>query len=120
MRRFSWPLAANVALMHLITVLILWFMIIMNALGRAMAGMVALLTRGRAAAPGGPVDETALSILIQPAGMVIRRFDHLPIQWLVVILVLNSLLWGIVIAAVIGIFRKRRPKIVQAGTSLLK
>jgi hypothetical protein len=113
LKRFSWSLAICFALLHLMTVFILGLMIFMNALGRAMAGMVVALSRARAPGHDRPIYETAFTILIQPAGSLIRQFDHVSTEWVFAVLAFNSLLWGIVISAMVAIFRKRRPKSIQ-------
>lgn len=85
-----------------------------------MAGMILALTRRRPPVHDTSSYETALRILIQPSALVIRQFNQLSTESIVSILALNSLLWGIVVAAVIALFRRRRRKVAQTETSLLK
>ena len=95
------------------TVLILGLLIFMSALGRAMTGTIVALARTRPPAHDIPSYEQAFRILIQPAALLIRKFDHMSTESIFALLALNSLLWGIGISAVIGLFRRRRPQMFR-------
>jgi len=105
MKYFSWKLAFFFAFVHLMAVLMLGMLVFINALGRAMGNFAAAFARARPGAHDAAGYETAFTVLVQPVGLLLRRFDHISSEWLFALVALNSLLWGLVFAMLIGLVR---------------
>ncbi len=108
-RRFSWGIAISFAMAHLLLTVALGLVVLIRALAHGLGDFATMFSRNKPVVHDPTIYEIVFRILILPADRLLTLMGHPEQQWMIfLVIVLNSLCWGIAVAGIIALFRRRR------------